>query len=361
MVMLNPNFWRGKRVFVTGHTGFKGSWLSLWLQNLGANVTGYSLPPPTTPNLFELADVDSSMNSIEGDVRDLSGLFNAFRLAEPEIVFHLAAQPLVRQSYSDPVNTFSSNVMGTVNLLESIRQFKETKAAVIVTTDKCYENKEWIWAYREDEPMGGHDPYSSSKGCTELVVSSYRRSFFSLSNSSKIATARAGNVIGGGDFSQDRLIPDIIRAAKNSSRVEIRNPSAIRPWQHVLEPLSGYLKLAERLFLSAGSDFSDAWNFGPNESDSWSVEQVIKCFRRHLLVDLDEPIFCPPSHLHEAHFLKLDISKAKYKLGWVPRLHLEQGLKWTADWYSEYLKEKNVKMLTQGQLEAYSEKFDLKN
>lgn len=272
---MNPAFWRGKRVFLTGHTGFKGSWLSLWLQNLGAEVTGYALQPPTSPSLFEVAKVSEGMNSIISDIRDLPVLLEAMQAARSDIVIHMAAQPLVRYSYQNPVETYSTNVMGTVNILQAVSKSPGVKAMVNITTDKCYENKESICGYREDEPIGGHDPYSSSKGCAELVASAYRRSFFQEKGVA-LATARAGNVIGGGDWATDRLIPDVLRAFEQNQPAMIRNPHATHPWQHVLEPISGYLTLAERLY-TQGQAFAESWNFGPKDDDvrpvQWIVEQ----------------------------------------------------------------------------------------
>jgi len=274
-LVINPVFWKSKKVLITGHTGFKGSWLALWLQNLGANVTGYSLQPPTNPNLFEIAHVADKMNSIIGDVRDLKHLISCFAENRPEIIIHMAAQSLVRTSYDDPVETYSTNVMGTVNVLEAVRHTDSVKVIIIVTSDKCYENKEWLWGYRENEPMGGHDPYSNSKGCAELVTSAYRNSYFHVKSSVAVASTRAGNVIGGGDWAQDRLIPDIVNAFMEKRPVMIRNPNAIRPWQHVLEPLHGYLMLAERLW-DKGHTFAEGWNFGPNEQDAKPVSYVVE-------------------------------------------------------------------------------------
>lgn len=333
--MVDPIFWKGKRVFLTGNTGFKGSWLSIWLESLDAEVFGYSLPPPTQPNLFELSGLNESMRSTQGDIRDLESLSQAMIDAKPDIVFHLAAQPLVRESYIDPVGTYATNVMGTVHLLEAVRKCLTVRAVVVVTTDKCYENHEWPWGYRENEPMGGYDPYSNSKGCSELVTSAYRQSFFNSRDYGKkhqvaLASARAGNVIGGGDFAKDRLIPDIIRAMQHNEQVVIRSPHSIRPWQHVLEPLSGYLILAEHLF-EKGADFGEGWNFGPSDSDarpvSWIVEYLCaqwpgcKGFR----IDTNpQP--------HEATYLKLDISKARSRLGWNPRWDLHTALEKIIEW-----------------------------
>jgi CDP-glucose 4,6-dehydratase len=337
-VGMTPSFWRGKRVFVTGHTGFKGSWLSLWLQQLGAEVTGYALAPPTNPSLFDVAQVAQGMTSVIGDIRDGAMLENAMRQAAPDIVIHMAAQPLVRRSYVDPVETYSTNVMGTVHLLESVRQTPSVRAVVNVTTDKCYENKEWVWGYRENEPMGGFDPYSSSKGCAELVTAAYRNSFFNAAKHAEhqvaIATARAGNVIGGGDWAEDRLIPDILRAIQNGQSVNIRNPHATRPWQHVLEPLSGYLALAEKLY-AEGPAFAEAFNFGPAEEDAkpvqWIVEQLTQSWGEGASWHLDGG-----THPHEAHYLKLDCSKARATLGWVPRWHLSQALQAIIVWHKAH-------------------------
>jgi CDP-glucose 4,6-dehydratase len=332
---MNPTFWSGKRVFVTGHTGFKGSWLSLWLQQLGAEVTGYALQPPTNPSLFEVAQVAQGMTSVIGDIRDCVLLASTLRQASPDIVIHMAAQPLVRRSYVDPVETYSTNVMGTVHQLEAVRQTPSVRAVVNVTTDKCYENKEWVWGYRENEPMGGFDPYSSSKGCAELVTAAYRNSFFNAATHSEhhvaLATARAGNVIGGGDWAQDRLIPDILRAIQNGESVNIRNPHATRPWQHVLEPLSGYLVLAEKLY-SQGPAFAEAFNFGPLEEDAkpvqWIVEQLTQNWGDGAAWHLDGG-----THPHEAHYLKLDCSKARATLAWTPRWHLGQALQAIIVWH----------------------------
>lgn len=275
---MNPFFWQGKRVFLTGHTGFKGSWLSLWLQHMGAELTGFALAPATSPNLYALANIERGLDSHIGDVRDFPALVDSITAARPEIVIHMAAQAFVRASYDFPVETYATNVMGTVHLLEAVRRVGGVKAVVIVTTDKCYENREWNWGYRENEAMGGHDPYSSSKGCAELVSAAYRSSYFDPVAYSEhrvaLATARAGNVIGGGDWSLDRLIPDILRAFAEQKAVQIRNPNAIRPWQHVLEPLHGYLTLAELLY-EQGSKYAEGWNFGPIESDAKPVKWIV--------------------------------------------------------------------------------------
>ena len=354
---MNPEFWRGKRVLLTGHTGFKGSWLSLWLQILGAELVGFALPAPTTPSLFEEAQVGQGMTSVMGDVRDLPKLQSVFDLYHPQIVIHMAAQPLVLYSYQNPVETYSTNIMGTVHLLECVRNTPSVKAVVNITTDKCYENKEWIWGYRENEPMGGYDPYSNSKGCAELVSAAYRASFFNGNQYAEhgvaLATARAGNVIGGGDWALDRLIPDILLAFEQGKLVDIRNPNAIRPWQHVLEPLRGYLTLAECLF-EHGPSFAEAWNFGPNEEDAkpvgWIVDQMVALWgpdAQWHSVKGQQP--------HEAHFLKLDISKARSRLAWRPTLRLQEALELIVDWTKQRQAGVNVHELTLKQIQNYQE------
>ena len=357
--MIDQKFWKDKRVFLTGHTGFKGSWLSLWLQQLGADVTGYSLEPPTNPSLFDVANVARGMKTSIGDIRDCLMLSNAMSNAVPEIVIHMAAQPLVRQSYKDPAETYSTNVMGTVHLLDAVRSSPRVRAVVIVTSDKCYENKEWVWGYRESEPMGGYDPYSSSKGCAELVTSAFRTSFFNPSDYTGhkvgLATARAGNVIGGGDWASDRLIPDMIAAFKKGENVHIRNPESIRPWQHVLEPLRGYLVLAENL-VKAGAEFSEGWNFGPNSADAKPVKAIVKKMIQYwdddAAWDLDNS-----ENLHEAGFLKLDISKADSRLNWRPVLNLDQALKLTVDWSKNCKNGVEPREVTLKQICDYQNKF----
>jgi len=331
---VNPNFWSGKRVFVTGHTGFKGSWLCLWLQSMGVQVKGYSLEPPTTPALFNEANVAEEMESEIGDIRDLSSVTKSMKSFNPDILIHMAAQPLVRLSYTNPVETYSTNVMGTVHVLEAARQCKNLKAIVNVTTDKCYENQEWDWGYREDEPMGGHDPYSNSKGCVELVTSAYRKSFFT-SGSINIASARAGNVIGGGDWALDRLIPDALSAFEKNKPVVIRSPKAIRPWQHVLEPLSGYLILAESLFNNK-IKCDEAWNFGPKDDDARPVEWILNEMTRLWGKAVSWQVDNNPQ-LHEANYLKLDISKAKNKLQWQPTWNLGHTLERIIVWQQNWL------------------------
>jgi len=347
---MNQAFWNGKRVLLTGHTGFKGSWLSLWLQSMRARVVGYALAPPTNPSLFEVANVGQGMTSVIGDIRDQAKLQAVFTEHSPEIVIHMAAQPLVRYSYQNPVETYSTNVMGTVHLLEAVRNTPGVKAVVNVTTDKCYENKEWLWGYREDEPMGGHDPYSNSKGCSELVTSAYRRSFFQEKGIA-LASARAGNVIGGGDWAADRLIPDILRAFEQSQPVIIRNPHATRPWQHVLEPLSGYLALAELLYTD-GQAFSEGWNFGPHDDDArpvqWIVERMVASWGNEATWQLDGG-----AHPYEANYLKLDTSKARSRLSWRPQLNLDEALNLIVKWTKKYQQGVNVRETTTAQIKQY--------
>ena len=339
---ISKDFWAGKRVFVTGHTGFKGSWMCLWLKSLGAIVSGFSLEPSTSPNLFTEAKVSNDMASVIGDVRDFNALYNALESYKPEIVIHMAAQPLVGLSYIEPVETYATNVMGTVHVLEAVRQINTVKVVINVTTDKCYENKEWPWGYRENEAIGGHDPYSSSKGCSELVTSAYRNSFLT-DQKVMIASARAGNVIGGGDWTLGRLIPDMLSSFNRSEPVMIRNPVATRPWQHVLEPLSGYLMLAEKLY-QYGSDYAEAWNFGPKDDDARSVEWIAKKLCKQWGVGAAWEVD-GISHPHEANFLKLDISKAKSKLGWQPKTRLEQTLSDIVKWHKRWINKESARDL----------------
>lgn len=339
--VVDPSFWGGKRVFLTGHTGFKGSWLSLWLQEMGAELTGFALAPPTSPSLFEEAEVGKGMTSVIGDIRDQQALERALLAADPHIVIHMAAQPLVRASYDDPVGTYATNVMGTVHVLEAARKAASARAVCVVTTDKCYENREWPWGYREDEPMGGHDPYSNSKGCAELVVSAYRRSFFTGEGRTAVASGRAGNVIGGGDWATDRLIPDILRAVQKGEPVLIRNPLAIRPWQHVLEPLSGYLVLCQALWDNPAVA-ADAWNFGPRDDDArpvqWIVERLVSLWGEGADWTRDESV-----QPHEANYLKLDISKARAGLHWTPRWSLAEALDSIVAWHRAWLSGADVR------------------
>ena len=352
---MNKQFWDGRRVFITGHTGFKGSWLSLWLQELGAQVTGYALTPPTSPSLFEVASVANGMKSIIGDIRNPDALMAAMREGQPEIVIHMAAQPLVRYSYENPVETFSTNVMGLIYLLESIRQAPSVRAVINVTTDKCYENKEWPWAYRENEPMGGYDPYSSSKGCSELVTAAYRNSYFNTEIYDKhgvgLATARAGNVIGGGDWAMDRLIPDIMQAIVDRKHVNIRSPHAVRPWQHVLEPLSGYLLLAENLFEN-GANFAEAWNFGPRDEDARSVQWIVEFLTARWGDGASWKLDQNPQP-HEATYLKLDISKATALMQWTPRWDLIRTLDSIVAWQKSYQSGQDMRRITLEQIVTY--------
>jgi CDP-glucose 4,6-dehydratase len=353
--MVDQQFWRERRVFITGHTGFKGSWLCLMLTSLGAKVSGYALAPPTNPNLFELAKIDTLITSTIADVRDGEALQVALLAAKPEIVIHMAAQPLIRESYRNPVETYAVNVMGTVNLLEAIRSCDSVRAVVNVTTDKCYENREWSWGYRENEPMGGYDPYSSSKGCSELVTAAYRNSFFNLddfkSHGVALASARAGNVIGGGDWADDRLICDCVRSLLVKEKIVIRNPDAIRPWQHVLEPLSGYMLLAQKLH-QEGSAFAQGWNFGPNDEDAkpveWIVQRLCERWGAGASYSLDSG-----NHPHEATYLKLDCSKAKAFLGWKPRWDLEKALDSIVEWTQGYKQGVDIRSLCLDQINDY--------
>ena len=343
--MVNKEFWQNKKVFVTGHTGFKGSWLSIWLQHMGAEVCGYSLDAPTQPNNFTESTASLGMHSILDDTRNRDAVFRVMQEFKPEIVFHLAAQPLVRESYNDPFNTYETNVMGTLNVLDAARQTSSVKSIVNVTTDKCYENREWAWGYRENEPMGGYDPYSSSKGCSELLTSAFKRSY-----NMPLASARAGNVIGGGDWANDRIVPDTLRAFGNSKNVVVRYPDAIRPWQHVLEPLSGYLELAERVYYD--NKYADSWNFGPNEDDAQPVRYILDYMKQAWGDNVDWQTD-GDEHPHEAHYLKLDISKAKTYLDWHPRWSLHDALDATIEWHKAWLDKQDMRAITISQIERY--------
>jgi CDP-glucose 4,6-dehydratase len=330
--MVQRSFWKYKKVFLTGHTGFKGGWLSTWLLDMGADVVGYALKPETDPSFFALSQLDRHLHSVIADVRDKEDLSRAMQAHQAEIIFHLAAQPIVRRSYLDPVETFATNVMGTVHLLDAARQMPSVRAIVVVTSDKCYENREWMWGYRESDPMGGHDPYSASKGCAELATAAYRQSFFEcIDHPVGVATVRAGNVIGGGDWAEDRLVPDAVRALHRGESVMIRSPSAIRPWQHVLEPVGGYLMLAERLYME-GPKWASAWNFGPPEEHATPVQSLVGMLIQEW-GNGNWHIAPERNAVHEAHHLKLDCNKARELLGWYPCLSLEEAVRITMAWY----------------------------
>lgn len=354
--MIEKNFWKRKKVFVTGHTGFKGSWLCLWLHSLGADITGYALNPPTNPSLFDICKIKQFTTSIIGNVRDFKSLNEAIQSSRPEIIIHMAAQSLVRESYKNSNETYSVNVMGTVNLLEAVKNCQGTKAVVNITTDKCYENKEWCWGYRENDPLGGYDPYSNSKACSELVTSAYRNSFFNPKDYNThgvgVATARSGNVVGGGDWATDRLIPDCVRALLAEKKIIIRNPGSIRPWQHVLEPLSGYLLLVQKL-VEDGPRYSEAWNFGPNDTDEkpveWIVRKICEKWGGNTSYGIDKR-----KQPHEAHYLKLDCSKAKALLSWHPRWNLEKAIDKVIEWTLAYKENNNVKKVCLKQIDEYS-------
>lgn len=354
---MNAAFWNGKRVLVTGHTGFKGSWISFWLNMLGAEVCGYSLDPPAQPNLYQILHLGTKIKSIIGDINNLETLKKTYDDFDPEIIIHMAAQSLVRYSYEHPVETYQTNVMGSLNIMEAARQHGNVRVVVMITTDKCYENKEWVWGYRENDPMGGHDPYSSSKGCAELLIASYRNSYFPpekyATHQTALASVRAGNVIGGGDWAADRLIPDTIRAFTKNEDVVIRNPDSIRPWQHVLEPLGGYMLLAEKLWYE-GDQYSESWNFGPATDDAkpveWIVKQLANAWGSSASWKIDNQ-----HHLHEANYLKLDCSKVNSRLGWLPRWSLADALDKIVGWYEAYYQNKDMIVLTEKQICQYME------
>ena len=354
---MKPAFWQDKRILLTGHTGFKGSWLSLWLQELGAIVSGYSIDVPTNPSLYEAASVGDGMTSVNGDVRDLVSLQSCLAAARPEIVIHMAAQSLVRRSYADPVGTYSTNVLGTVNLLEAVRQGGGVRAAIIVTSDKCYDNQERAAGYRESEAMGGYDPYSSSKGCAELVTSAYRNSFFNTADfdqhGTAVASVRAGNVIGGGDWAEDRLIPDVFAALQKNAVPTVRNPHAVRPWQFVMDPLNGYLTLAEHL-CDGGPAFADGWNFGPDDDESKQVGSIVGTLAQSWGLD-SEWHHDAAEHPHEATFLKLDSSKARSELSWAPKLDLQTTLDWIVDWYRDYFSNREMRNITVAQIRQFQQ------
>jgi len=350
-----PSFWAGRRVFLTGHTGFKGGWLALWLSHLGADVRGYALDPSTQPNLFDVLSLGGRVDDIRGDIRDPKTLDHALTTFAPEVVFHLAAQPLVRLSYADPITTYETNVIGTARVLDAIRRTPSVRAVVSVTTDKCYENKEWVWGYRETDPLGGYDPYSSSKACAEIVSAAFRQSYFPPAEIARhgvaLATARAGNVIGGGDWSPDRLLPDLVRGFLSGEPVKIRRPHSIRPWQHVLEPLHGYILLAEKL-LTADPVYARAYNFGPSDDDarpvSWIADRMTRTWGAGASWILDED----PSP-HEAGYLKLDASRAKADLAWTPQLPLGEALDWLVLWYRAHADGVDMQAFTLRQIETY--------
>ncbi len=351
---VNPDFWKDKRVLLTGHTGFKGSWLAIWLQSMGARVHGFALAPPTSPALYQVARVEEGMVSHIGDIRSYDALLAAMADCRPDLIIHMAAQPLVRHGYAAPVDTFATNVMGTVHLLEAARHVGSAKAILNVTTDKCYENREWLWGYREEEPLGGYDPYSSSKACSELVTAAYRRSFLHEAGIA-VATARAGNVIGGGDWASDRLVPDVLRALERNESVLVRNPDALRPWQHVLEPLTGYLMLAEGLY-SDGAAFAEAWNFGPADEDTRPVRRIV-----HRLTEVwgggTGWHHDGADHPHEAAHLKLDSSKARTRLGWAPAWNLDTALAHTVRWHRAWLDGADMRSVCLQQIQAHTQAF----
>jgi CDP-glucose 4,6-dehydratase len=351
MAAVDPDFWSGRRVLLTGHTGFKGSWLALWLQIMGAHVTGFARDVPTDPSLYDLARVGEGMETVDGDIRDARAVAAAVDTAQPEIVIHMAAQSLVRRSFSEPVETYETNVMGTVNVLDAVRVHGAgVRAVVNVTSDKCYENREWEWGYRESDPLGGHDPYSSSKACAELVTDAYRRSFFSDPGGPRLASVRAGNVIGGGDWGEDRLVPDVMRAALAGEEVLVRNPNSVRPWQHVLNPLSGYLSLARALWDSP--EHAGPWNFGPPEQDArsvgWVVDRLDELWPGGIRRRLDDG-----PHPHEARYLKLDSSRSRTRLDWHPAIDLDATLAGIADWYSALGRGADMRAVTVRQIEAF--------
>lgn len=350
--MMDQNFWQGKRVFLTGHTGFKGTWLLWWLHTLGAEVTGYALAPGTSPSLFDITDAKRAAASVVGDICDFPVLRQEMEAANPDIVIHMAAQALVGDSYRAPLLTYQTNVLGTAHVLEAVRSCKNARAVLVITTDKCYENKEWCWGYRENEALGGYDPYSSSKACAELVTAAYRQSFL-REKGLHVATARAGNVIGGGDWAKDRLVPDCMRAIENQEKIVIRSPQAVRPWQHVLEPLHGYLLLAQKLY-EEGEPWAQAWNFGPDSASEICVGDLVEkiCVKFGASYELQNQ-----SQFHEAQFLKLDCGKAKGKLKWAPQLGVEEALAYIAAWYESYWRGEAMREVTVGQIQRYQNLF----
>ena len=346
---MNESFWKNKKILITGHTGFKGSWLTIWLKKLGADITGFSKSVPTNPSLFETVNIEKDIKSVVGDIQNYELLKETIRKYQPEIIFHMAAQSLVIKSYSNPIETFSTNVMGTVNLLYAVKETKKPKVVINITSDKCYENNESLEGYTEDDPMGGYDPYSSSKGCAELITKSFRKSFFNSDHENNIglASVRAGNVIGGGDWAENRLIPDIIRAIKNKKNVKIRNLNALRPWQHVLDPLNGYISLAEKLW-DEQTKYSEGWNFGPEKNEvkpvSWIIEKFNELWKNKINWVVGD------NELHEANNLILNCQKAKSKLGWNSKINTETALKWTIEWYEKFFDGKNMREITEEQI-----------
>jgi CDP-glucose 4,6-dehydratase len=349
---MNQSFWKNKEILITGHTGFKGSWLTVWLKKLGANITGFSKSVPTNPSLFETTNIEKDIKSVVGDIQNYELLKETISKCEPEIIFHMAAQSLVIKSYSNPIETFSTNVMGTVNLLYAVKETKKPKVVINITSDKCYENNESLEGYSEDDPMGGHDPYSSSKGCAELITKSFRKSFFSSDHENNIglASVRAGNVIGGGDWAENRLIPDIIRAIKNKENIKIRNPNALRPWQHVLDPLNGYISVAEKLW-DDQTKYSEGWNFGPEKNEvkpvSWIIEKFNELWKNKINWEVSN------NKLHEANNLILNCQKAKSILGWNSKINTETALKLTIEWYRKYFDGENMRKVTEEQITKF--------
>ncbi len=354
-MVIDTAFWHGRRVFMTGHTGFKGSWLSLWLQSLGADLTGFALPPPDDHSLFVRARVGDGMTSLVGDIRAAEQLADALAARRPEVVIHMAAQSLVRVSYEQPVDTFATNLMGTVHLLDAVRRCPSVRAVLVITSDKCYDNREWLWGYRENEALGGHDPYSASKGCAEIACAAYRSSYLDPTEYDRhgvaLASARAGNVIGGGDTARDRLIPDIVAAFAAGRPVVVRNPGAVRPWQHVLEPLAGYLGLAEKLCLE-GPDHAEAWNFGPGDLDSLPVAAIVEAMAARW-GNAASWVQDSAAHPHEAHTLRLDCAKARLRLGWTPRWSINQALDAIVDWHRAATAGTDMRAFTLGQIDAW--------
>lgn len=350
---MRRDFWKNKSVLITGHTGFKGSWLTIWLKKLGAEITGFSKDIPTTPSLYELANVKSGITSVVGDIRNYNEITDVIKMVKPEIVFHMAAQSLVRVSYENPRETYETNIMGTVNLLDSIKKQEKECVVINITSDKCYENRELNRGYTEDDQLGGYDPYSSSKACSEIITSAFRNSYFnSTENNHSIAVAsvRAGNVIGGGDWAKDRLIPDLIKSIINNTHVQIRNPNAVRPWQYVLEPLRGYLLLTEKMW-SERQEFSEAWNFGPNEENrsvSWIIDKIAELYGKNIQNSVDSS-----KNPHETKYLRLDCTKAHEKLKWIPKINLEQALQFTVNWYKQYENYGDLRKFTEKQIDEF--------